>query len=656
MTLPFSRIHHTGYMLLLLALLTACLWAYWPGLHGGFLFDDFPNIVLNPRLGAIEGIDLASIRSAISQAEPGPIGRPVSFISFAINTAFSGLNPYYFKLTNLAIHLLNGVVLFSLVRILLSRITTLQTQREINLVALTTTGAWLLHPLNLTSVLYVVQRMTELSALFVFISLLLYSAARTRQIEGESGAPLLFSVLPLTFLLAVFSKENGVLLIAYLFTLELTLFRFKAKTTATAQRLRNLYLALALFAIPTGLVVMHHYALGYGHRSFTLAERLLSECRIVWFYIQSILLPDIRSMTLFHDDFVISTGLFSPPQTLLALLGLIGLLISALWLRNKARLLVFGLLFFFSSHLLESSVIPLELIHEHRNYVGSWGLLLPVSYYLLMFGKRHGREMLSYASACLLIVILGVNTHIRSQYWGNELSLVQYQAHHHPDSYRSMLAAGSAFASNAVEPHAEEYLDKALDYYLKAYQMEPSESKALVSIVSIFNLLDDGENANDYASRLLENLKNKPVSTDTSNAFVVTSQCMADNGCRFPLSIYKEMSRALLSNDHIKRNKDFSAKVYSANSNIAYLEGDIDLAIDYGEQSIALFPSEVQYYLNQAILMISSQRLTEARDYISQARALDKSIFIEKKISAVESMLKQHEKQAAQPENKDTNS
>jgi hypothetical protein len=65
------------------------------------------------------------------------------------------------------------------------------------------------------------------------------------------------------------------------------------------------------------------------------------------------------------------------------------------------------------------------------------------------------------------------------------------------------------------------------------------------------------------------------------------------------------MCRVLLANPFIKSNSGFYAKVVSANSNIAYLEGNIDQAIEYGEQSILLEPSKLQYYQNQALLMIS---------------------------------------------------
>jgi protein O-mannosyl-transferase len=639
----FRKIHNIREKLVFALSLAACMLAYWHGLDGGFMFDDYPNIVHNQRLSAIDEITFDAIHSAISQEQPGPIGRPISFISFAINTALSGLNPYYFKLTNLAIHLLNGVLLLNLILILLKQLIPRSTQTEIYAIALTTTAAWLLHPINLTSVLYVVQRMTELSAFFILLSLLLYATARTRQIEGQSGAPLRLSLIPLTFLLALFSKETGALLIVYLFLIEWLVFRFAAKSSTTSRRVRYTYLVMSIVIAPVALFMLYHFSFGYGHREFNLSERLMSEGRILWFYIQSILIPNTSSMALFHDDFVISRGLFLPPQTLLALLGLSILITTAVWLRKKARVVAFGILFFFSTQLLESTVIPLELIHEHRNYIGSWALLLPASYYLITFGKRHGASLLVYCLTCLLIIALGINTYMRSWYWGHELLLAQQQALLHPNSYRNMLTAGSAFSSLLMESNAEEYLRLGLDYYIRAYQIEPQESKALVSIVSIMYQLNDKKGLERYSQLLLETLRNGKISTETANAFIVTSQCVAGNNCQFPFDLYKKMCRVLLANPFIKSNSEFYAKVISANSNIAYLEGDIDQAIEYGEQSILLEPSEPQYYLNQAMLMISIKAFNKTKEYLAQARAIDNTQFIENKIAPIENMLHAYE-------------
>jgi hypothetical protein len=105
---------------------------------------------------------------------------------------------------------------------------------------------------------------------FVLLSLLFYATARTRQIDGQSGAPLRLSLIPLTFLLALFSKETGAPLIVYLFMIEWLVFRFAAKSSTTSRRVRYTYLVMAIVIAPVALFMLYHFSFGYGHRELNL--------------------------------------------------------------------------------------------------------------------------------------------------------------------------------------------------------------------------------------------------------------------------------------------------------------------------------------------------------------------------------------------------
>ncbi len=636
----------------MLALLVACTWAYWPGLAGPFLFDDFTNIVQNDRLTAIQDLSIESVRSAISQLQPGPIGRPVSFISFAVNMALTGLDPLFFKVTNLAIHLLNGVLLFLLVRVILNGMDDRQRPPRIAAIALLSAGAWLLHPFNLSSVLYVVQRMTELSAMFVFLSLLLYGSARIRQIEGKRGAALLMAGIAPAALLALFSKENGILIVAYLTVLELCVFRFRAHLSSTSRLLKRIYLVLAAIGAPIGLYVLYRHSIEYGSRDFTLVERLLTESRVLWFYVRSILLPDIRAMTLFHDDYVISTSFLSPPSTGVAVVSLVAIIATALWIRCKAPVFAFGVLFFFSSHLLESTVIPLELVYEHRNYVGSWGLLLVGFYYLVQLASRYHREATALALAASMLAALTVSTRIRASYWGNELLLAQYHAHHHPTSVRSLQGAGSAFLAYATEENTPLYQKKALDYYMRAYQQSPTESHALVSIIGVLYLMDDKESMARYRDVLLNNLATQPITTQTIHSFGTLARCLAGPKCIYPFWLYRDMALSLIQNPFLDTYPEYAAKVYSANANFAFLDRDFEQALAYEEKALTLYPAEPTYYLNKALVLMSIGREAEARDYLNRARQVDGSRFMESKIASLEAQLTGQGRPQAEPQAK----
>ena len=162
------------------ALIIVALLVYYPGLSGGFFFDDESNILQNEGV-QLENFSADSIRQAMGGGIAGPLGRPISQLSFALNYYFSGFNPFVFKATNLVIHCLNGILVFFIAQYLIRLTHPKIIARDGMLLAGFVAAAWLLHPIQVTSVLYVVQRMTSLSALFLFAAMLLHIAARERE-------------------------------------------------------------------------------------------------------------------------------------------------------------------------------------------------------------------------------------------------------------------------------------------------------------------------------------------------------------------------------------------------------------------------------------------------------------------------------------------
>ncbi|UUZ69992.1 hypothetical protein LP416_12695 [Polaromonas sp. P2-4] len=138
---------------------------YWPGLQGGFFFDDGPSI-LQAEGVRLQTLSLESIQQALLSGGSGPSGRPVAQLSFALNHYFSGFDSFAFKATNLAVHLACGVLVFALARRLLSAARPLAKPHNILIASGAVTALWLLHPIQLLPVLHVVQRMTSLSAFF----------------------------------------------------------------------------------------------------------------------------------------------------------------------------------------------------------------------------------------------------------------------------------------------------------------------------------------------------------------------------------------------------------------------------------------------------------------------------------------------------------
>ncbi len=429
-------IKEIGISFLFLCLISLTTIAYWPGLAGPFLFDDFANL---PALGKYGGIrDWESLLLYLFSGISGPTGRPISLASFLLNDVGWPSDPWSFKYTNLMLHLLTGTLLFTLLLKLL-RITRTDFNLSNTLISLMVAGIWLLHPLNVSTVLYPVQRMTILAALFVILGLVGYIHGRhLLSTKPHSGYIWMSTSLVICTLLATLSKENGALLPMLALTLEVTTLRSRNSITPLAdKRWSALFLWLPslliigylLYPIIDGSLINR-----FARRPFTLIERVLTEPRVLFDYLYYWFIPHIDSPGLLTQDFPLSKTLFDPLSTLASIISLIALIALAIAIRKKQPYLSLAILFYFTGHIIESSVVPLEIYFEHRNYLPSIFLVAPIGLGLAaLINKR---------KAWLLVPILFIGlssalTAERVRVWSDELSLALQWAQIHPFSQRA---------------------------------------------------------------------------------------------------------------------------------------------------------------------------------------------------------------------------
>lgn len=447
------------FALAALATLAAVALAYVPGLTGDFMFDDIPNILNNPFLPLHSLSSHALLASAFS-SHSGLLYRPLSMLSFAFNEYLFGPGPYSFKLTNVILHLINALLVLWLSGRLLSLCGTRYqfpwTDAQLRWAAVIIAAAWALHPLNLTAVLYIVQRMTSLAALFTLAGMLAYLYGRERSQSGRSGWPLVWLLTPLFGVIGLFCKEDAALLPLYLLIIEWLIFGFRSQNQRMARNIVVFYLLGLILPGLIGIAYLTHidFFAAYAGRDFTLSERVLTELRVVLLYIKWTFFPDIRELALFHDDIALSTGLLHPVTTLLSLLALLAILLLAFWQRRRRPLLCLGILWFFAGQLMESTVLPLELAFEHRNYLPDLGLILAFfSLLLLPVAPRSElklRPSLRWTLAIIIMPVLLSTTLLRAWEWRNPLSFAYYEAHHHPGSQRAQYVLGQAYSNIAL--------------------------------------------------------------------------------------------------------------------------------------------------------------------------------------------------------------
>lgn len=426
---------------LLLALTALC---YVQGLHGPFLLDDPSNILLPIRawLGGKTGWT-----EVVFGNGSGLLHRPIANLTFALNALLAGgLDPFPFKATNLVIHLGCGAVLFAFLRELLSKDP--QFTNRATQTAFLVTAIWLLHPMQVSTVLYVVQRMAQLGALFSLVALLIYIRARSLPPEQAGKAKfLLFFAVPLAVAAATLSKENGALAPVLCLVVEVC---YRSGWSPSTRKPAQLFFIIFLTLPALGALIwlgLLGRQLDYSLRDFTLTERLLSQPRALFSYIHALLLPHGPLLGIYTDDFKPSRGLLSPPTTLLSIFALAALIGVAIAVRRRKPAFAAGVGLYLAGHLLESTIWPLELYFEHRNYLPSIGIFLAATSVItsgIDLASRRSANPVRLRwiirggiAACLLM--LAAATFFRVGIWRSSDLIAAQGVEQHPESLRANL-------------------------------------------------------------------------------------------------------------------------------------------------------------------------------------------------------------------------
>ncbi|MGH8040539.1 MAG: tetratricopeptide repeat protein [Rudaea sp.] len=418
---------------------------YRHGLHGVFLFDDFANL---PALGGYGPVDnWAAFWRYITSGRADPTGRPLALLSFLIDAHNWPADPYPFKFTNLLLHLLNGVLLALLLR-RLSRALLGATQRA-DVAAALGAALWLLHPLFVSTTLYVVQREAMLPATFVLLGLLGWCRGR-EQAAGGRNAGVWFAGVAIVACttLAMACKANGILLPLLAWLIDaIVLAPAQPVADARARRafawMRRTVLVLPSLIVLAWLLLKGISLTVHGigpQRPWTPGERMLTEARIVCDYLSLLWLPHPYTPGLFNDAFTVSTGWLSPPSTLATIAFLAALLLGAIAIRRRAPALALAILFYFAGQLLESSVIPLELYYEHRNYLPAMLMFWPLALWLT--GDGHV-VALRRTLIVVLPLLLAAMTFARADLWGDSQQQALMWAAKNPTSPRAQAYAAA---------------------------------------------------------------------------------------------------------------------------------------------------------------------------------------------------------------------
>ena len=596
----------------LLLTLAVTAWVYAPGVSGPSLLDDRSSVLVISDLRASPELALDFVFGDRS----GPLGRPVSMASFVLESLYSDDGTVGSKRINIVLHLINGLLvvwLFSL----LYRAIDIPASR---LLAIVTGAGWLLSPLLVSTVLYIVQRMAILSTLFMLAACIAYVYWRLSLKQGRMriGCPLL---VLLCGGLAVFAKENAIVLLPILLLMEALWFQFKGEHGQPVQWLRVATLGLitagSLVAVVTLIFSWEWLAGPYQARPFTLNERLLTEARIVWDYVGQLVWPDVVRMGLYHDDVVVSESLVSPFSTLVAVLSWLGVLfVSAILLTWQwGRYLVFAIAWFLVGHSTESTVLSLELYFEHRNYFPGIGLFLATGVLFGLAVKKWPevkKPLLVYL--CAYVLWLASQTSSQVQIWSSQPLLVFNHLNAHPNSFR-------ANTDMAVHMANLGDIEAARKYSARAFEVDNIERRGDYGIrdLALSCIVNEAVPA-ARIDQIGTSDANRPLSSVTTLLTMV--RLLQDNVCpQFDRLYFADRMAAIFLADW--NLEKASANIYSS---LAVLENTLqryDKAYEYTQRFLALSPDNTRALLMKLHFTTALGRVKEAQEVKTRLQRMD---------------------------------
>lgn len=512
---------NTRFLLASLLIAVVAGLVFMPGLPGEFVFDDFHNIVNNPAVHLTQ-LDADAVGKVLAAQQVSGATRSLPMLSFALDYwRAGGPDPMVFKTTNLVIHALTAFALAWFFRSLL--LAAGVRGERVHWLAPALALAWAAHPLQVSAVLYTVQRIQTMGTLFLVLALLTYLQARQAQIEGQSGRRgLLLTVL--LWAVAMGCKEDSALLPAYTLALELTVLRFGAADMGVTKRLHRGYLMATLVGAAAYLllVVPHYWQWDtVPGRDFSTLERVLTQPRVLCLYLWQILVPLPQHMPFYYDWLQPSRSLLQPWTTLPAIGIVLGLLGLAWHLRRRWPLFALGVLLFFASHFIASNVVGLELAFEHRNHFALIGAVLAIGSLLAHADRRlQVRPAIGAAVCAAVLVALVGATLIRANTWGSALDIARNGTQTAPHSGRAWVelcaghfrAGGGAVAGNPR-------LDEAIETCRKGADAAPQALNSL-TLLMVLKTLRGNATPGDW-ERLQQRMRTVHMTDDNTRVFLI---------------------------------------------------------------------------------------------------------------------------------------
>lgn len=611
--------HSLNAVFLIGMFIIVTLVVYWPGLHGGFVYDDATSITGNANILVKDGSFSEWALAALSFPSGTPPFRSLGMLTFAGNYYLSGMHPFAFKLTNLCIHVLNGLLLFLALRSLFDLHEAASSRAseglrfDKNIAAATLAGLWLLLPIQLTAVLYVVQRLESFATTFVFLGLCWYLRARLNLWEGRRGALNLWASVGVSTTIGILAKEPAILLPLYAALVEFCVTGWRNRDGRISRAVVSLYGVTLVLPFLIGLIWLWGKYISLENLTNTdshVIHRLITEAGIMFRYMAWTLLPSLDSLTLYHDDIPLARGLFDPITNLLAVLSVTALIALAVWQRQRRPLFALGILWFFAGHVMTGTVIPLVLAFEHRNYFSSAGLLLAAASLVTLEAGIYRRQARIGVIIVATLLYAGT-TWMRSQEWSDPMRLSTSDALKRPDSPSAQFDLALGLIEKARASKQQEYVDAALKLLDEKRKLPGAGiifEQNMISILAPSGFLIPTE----LWTSIIEKMSKARPKVNDARSLSTLNNCFISEKCKAEdLPYLRDAYGAAMK--HPKP----SAPLLSVHAEFAwYLDHDHDLAERDMREAVKRAPRDIPGLQNLIVVLINQGKKAEAQSMI----------------------------------------
>jgi len=567
-------------------------------LHAPFVYDDKGAITENEKINS-----LSESFTNLSN------NRYVGFLSFAFNYSVGGVNVFGYHILNNLIHIINAILVYYFIILIFKTPKMRDSPLSKEFIAFSTSFIFIAHPLQTQAVTYITQRFTSLTTMFYLIAAVFYLKARLSSKSNESrqffpNLKFLASYL-ISFISAILAMKTKEIALTLPFAIVMCeLYFFGLDNKKLRRFVYLLPMLMTLLIIPLGTLKFKE-SLGdiaadvdYMSRetaNISRTDYLISQFRVIITYLRLLFFPVNQNL---DYDYPIYKTIFSF-DIFLSLIVILFIIAIAIWTYKRAKLVSFGIAWFFLTLSVESGIIPIrDLINEHRVYLPSIGFFVTC---VAAFDQTLSSRKIKIGLVVILVSILSLCTYSRNNIWRDPQILWEDVIAKAPNNSR-------AYNNLGVVYKEREEFDKAIEQFEKSLRANRNYTAVYYNLGDVQYRSGNYENAIAYLKQALTGKLNPQLHLDILNKLGRTYSAMGQT--KKAIETFEEAIKLFPS-----------SVVLLNNLGVQYVKNNqIDSAIKIFEKAIKI--REKKYLLDNLALAYT-KRGDEEKSRLMQQKALE---------------------------------